>query len=110
MVRLVTASSPVADPSSVSHRLMPQPREFRDSPALHCSLAIVGVMLRWRSFSSLVSHFGTASSDQFEIRIVINNRLRLQLVVGQCVQGGLLLSLGVGDDQHSAGASQAYAG
>jgi hypothetical protein len=34
MVRLVTASSPVADPSSVSHRLMPQPREFRDSPAL----------------------------------------------------------------------------
>jgi hypothetical protein len=63
-----------------------------------------------RQGSSLVSHFRTASSDQFEIRILINNRLRLQFVVGQCVQGGLLLSLGVGDDQHSAGASQAYAG
>jgi hypothetical protein len=39
-----------------------------------------------------------------------NSGLRLQLVVGQCVQGGLLLSLGVGDDQQSSCASQAYAG
>jgi hypothetical protein len=71
--------------------------------------SLVGMKPRVHS-SSLISHFGTASSDQFEIRIVRKNGLRLQLVVGQCVQGGLLLSLGVGDDQHSAGASQDYAG
>ena len=55
--------------------------------------------------ASLVSHVGTVSGDQFEIRIVINNRLRLQLVVGQRVQGGLLLSLGVEDDQHRSSTS-----
>ena len=64
----------------------------------------------YRSFSSLVSHLETARSDQFEIMIVISNRLRLKFVVGHCVQGSLLLSLGVGDDQQSAGASQAQAG
>jgi hypothetical protein len=67
-------------------------------------------MPRWRSRPSLVSHVGTASGDQFEIRIVIKDRLRLQLIIRQCLQGSLLLSLGVGDDQHSSGASQAYAG
>ena len=36
---------------------------------------------------------------------IIKNRLRFQLVVGQCVQGGLLLPFGVGDDQHRSGAS-----
>jgi hypothetical protein len=41
---------------------------------------------------------------------IIKNRLRLQLVVGQCVQGGLLLLLGVEDHQHSRSASEAQAG
>ena len=36
---------------------------------------------------------------------IIKNRLRLQLVVGQRVQGGLLLSLGAEDDQHRSSAS-----
>jgi len=36
---------------------------------------------------------------------IIKNRLRLQLVVGQRVQGGLLLSLGVEDDQHRSSTS-----
>jgi hypothetical protein len=37
----------------------------------------------------------------------IKSGLRLELVIGQCVQSGLLLFLSVGDDQHSSGASQA---
>jgi hypothetical protein len=60
--------------------------------------------------SSLVSHVGTARRDLFDIRIVIKDGLRLQLVAGQSIQSGLLLLLGVGDHQHSRGASQANAG
>jgi hypothetical protein len=36
--------------------------------------------------SSLVSHVGTARRDRFEIRIVIKDGLRLQLVAGQSIQ------------------------
>jgi len=38
-----------------------------------------------------------------------NSGLGLELVVGQCVYGGLLLSLSVGDDQQIRHESQAYA-
>jgi hypothetical protein len=42
-------------------------------------------------FSSLISHVGIARRDLFEVRIVIKNGLRLQLVAGEHVQGDLLL-------------------
>ena len=67
-------------------------------------------LFRLPACSSLISHVGTARRDLFEIRIVIKNGLRLQLVAGEHVQGDLLLLLGVGDHQHYRDASQVNAG
>src|SRR5215471_3041990 len=49
---------------------------------------------------SFASHVGTAHCDQPEIKIVIENRIRLHLVAGQPSQSGLLLLLGEKDHQY----------